>query len=384
MDHKILRDELSKYLDGKKDIFFHFKGRVSLYAILKAMKIGPGDEVIIPAFTCVVVPNPIIYLGAKPVYADIEPDTFNISVSKLKEAITPKTKVIICQNTFGLSSNIEEIINIARQNKLFTIEDCTHGYGGTYKGKANGTYCDASFFSSQWNKPFSSGVGGYALINNPDLLPAMQALEEKKENVSLLEKINLKALIIVRRNFLNNASYFLMVRFYRWLSKNKLILGSSSGKEISSVNKPKVFFKGYSNIQAKEALKNLKNLDQMLELRKKNAQTYSIFLKEKGKNHVPMTLFENHSFLKYPLLVKDREQFFKRARHKKIPLGDWFISPIHPVNNSYHLWHFDPQKFPTATAIAKKMVNLPLETHNTDKVIRFLTENLDLIEGDKL
>ena len=131
------------------------------------MGVKDNDEVILPAFTCVVVPNAIMYLKAKPVYIDINPETYNISIEKIDEAITENTKVIICQNTFGLSSNIEDIIQIAKKNNLFTIEDCTHGFGGYDNGKPNGTYCDAAFYSTQWNKPFSTGIGGFLVVVIP-------------------------------------------------------------------------------------------------------------------------------------------------------------------------------------------------------------------------
>ncbi len=155
---------------SEHNVFLYWKGRVALYAILKSLDLSEGDEVILPAFTCVVVPNAIIYAGLKPVYVDISPKTLNMDISLVKDAITDKTKVILCQNTFGLSSNIEEIILIAKKFNLITIEDCTHGFGGTYKGKPNGSFCDAAFFSSQWNKPFSTGIGGFLLVNNEKIL----------------------------------------------------------------------------------------------------------------------------------------------------------------------------------------------------------------------
>lgn len=125
----------NKYRSGIADIlgcdesriFLYWKGRVALYAILKALQINEGDEVIIPALTCVVVPNAIIYAGLKPVYIDVEEATFNMNTSLIESSITKKTKVIICQNTFGLSSNIEQILLIARKYNLLTVEDCTHG-----------------------------------------------------------------------------------------------------------------------------------------------------------------------------------------------------------------------------------------------------------------
>ena len=110
---KNLKTEISKYLKTD-NIYFHYKGRVSLYVILQAMNVKEGDEVIIPAYTCVVVPNPIIYLGAKPVYVDIDKDNLCMDINLLEKNITEKTKVIICQNTYGLSANVDTIVEIAK------------------------------------------------------------------------------------------------------------------------------------------------------------------------------------------------------------------------------------------------------------------------------
>ena len=154
--------EIAKKLNANaSQISLYWKGRVGFYALLKANGIGKGDEVIIPAFTCVVVPNAIIYLGAKPVYVDVNKDTFNTTLNHIKEKVTTKTKCIVIQNTFGLSSEIEEIVEFAKEKEIVTIEDCTHGFGGSYNGKPNGVFADASFFSTQWNKPFSTGIGGF-------------------------------------------------------------------------------------------------------------------------------------------------------------------------------------------------------------------------------
>jgi perosamine synthetase len=282
-----------------------------------------------------------------------------------------------------LSSNLEIIKNIDKKYHLFTIEDCTHGFGGTYNGKPNGTYCDASFFSAQWNKPFSSGVGGFAMINNPNLNENLLELEKDKIPVSFSEKLSLKLLYFIKRYLINDFTYFFMVNFYRWLSKHNIVLGSSSGKEITSVEMPNDFYKDYSVVQAKEALRNLKNLDSVLELRQQNAKKYTEFLSQNGKNHVLADLFENHSFLKYPVLVKNRPQFFRLAEKAHIPIGDWFISPIHPVLQDFTPWYFVPDEFPIAVEMAEKVVNLPTDTKQIAKVIEFLLKNIDYIEPSK-
>lgn len=375
---EILRKEISKYLNND-NIYFHYKGRVSLYAILKAMGVGSGDEVIIPAYTCVVVPNPIIYLGAKPVYVEVSEKTLTMDIEQLEEKINSKTKVIICQNTYGLSGNIEEIISLAKKYNLFTIEDCTHGFGGLYKGKPNGSYCDAAFYSMQWNKPFSSGVGGFMTVKNESLNKKISELEKEKAEPGFMTKLNLRLLFFTKRYLLNNTTYWIMVKAYRWLSKNNLVTGSSSGGEISDIIMPEGFFMNYSEVQAKEGCRSIKKLPELLRLRKSNALRYTEFLKSHNKRFVAEDLFENHSFLKYPLFVKDRELFFEHGRKHKIELGDWFNSPIHPVQDGFEKWFMIPEDFPVANEASKHVVNIPTDIKNAEKLLSFMEKYIDEI-----
>jgi perosamine synthetase len=361
-------------------VFLYWKGRVALYAVLKAIGVGQDDEVIIPAFTCVVVPNAIIYLGAKPVYVDISPDTYNMDISKLEPAITSKTKVIICQNTFGLSSNLEEINQIAKKYNLFTIEDCTHGFGGYYNGKPNGSFCDAAFYSTQWNKPFSTGIGGFLVVNNESLLESVKALEREKIKPGLFDNITLTMLILFREFLINRYTYYLFINLYRLLSKKNLIIGSTQGNEMSDINIPINYFKDMSSVQICAGIKRLNKLNYVNNLRKKNAMDYTAFLKINKKKYISESLFGNHLFLKYPILVKDRELFFINARENKIILGDWFISPLYPIKENLCLWFYDEDLYNNSVEASKKMLNLPTDIKDNKRVIRFLKDNLDLIE----
>lgn len=370
--------EVLKHIQKNSGTFWYWQGRVALYAILKAMKIKEGDEVIVPAYTCVVVPNAIIYLGAKPVYVDIDPTTYNMDPLRVEQAISPKTKVIVCQNTYGLSSNVEHILDLAKKHNLYTVEDCTHGFGGTYKGKPNGSYCDAAFYSTQWNKPFSTGLGGFAVTNNEQIKQGLQDQENKKIAPSFKDRLMLKVLYFLRNNIINDITYWPMIKLYRWLSKNNLVLGSSKGQEIEDVKMPEAYFKDFCETQVKEGLKNIKSLETLLIRRKHNAEIYTTFLYSKGKNHVDKKLFSNHSFLKYPLLVKNRDKFLKLAEANKISLGDWFISPLHPVyNNDWSKWFFEPSKYPVSMRLSAMVINLPTDIQDVKKVIRFLEENIE-------
>ena len=375
------KEKIASILKCSPDhVFLYWKGRVALYAILKAMGVSEGDEVIIPAFTCVVVPNAIIYLGAKPVYVDISSENYNTDINKLKDVITPRTKVIICQNTFGLSTDLEQVLQIAKQYESYTIEDCTHGFGGFYNGKPNGSYCDAAFYSTQWNKPFSTGIGGFLLVNNSTLIDKVKKLESKKIKPAFTDNIILAALLLFRRYFVKNYTHHYMIKLYRLLSKNNLIIGSTQGKEISEIRIPPKYFKDISSVQVKAGIRELNLLNKINSLRKRNAADYTQFLKANKKIFVSEKFFCNHLFLKYPILVNNRKLFFELARKEKITLGDWFNSPLYPVKKNLHLWGFSPDIYPESTNVSKKIVNLPTDIENNHKVLEFLTANIDMIE----
>ena len=361
------------------DFFFYWKGRVALTAIFKALNLKEGDEVILPAFTCVVVPNAIIYLKATPVYVDINLDSYNTSLERIKEKVTPNTKVVMCQNTFGLSSEVDTISIWCKDNDIISIEDCTHGYGGVFNGKPNGSYSDFAFYSTQWNKPFSTGIGGFLLVNNSDFISKIENVNKSLIIPSLKDKIVLKVLLFAKNKILNKSNYWSLLKLYRFLSKYNLVIGSSSGEEITSVKEPQNYFKGISSTQVNEGVKSVKKIKELLELRKQNSKLYSKFLKENNLTFVSDSLCSNHSFLKYPLLVNDRKKFLSLAEKHKVDLGEWFNSPLHPVQSNFEIWGLNVDCFPNAKYASERMVNLPTDTDEIRKVIGFLKQYEDMI-----
>lgn len=384
---KQYKKELNEYLHCDEDaIFFYWKGRVALYEILRAMGVGEGDEVLVQGYTCVVVANAIMYLKATPIYADIDKKTFNMNLDSLKSRITEKTKVIICQNTYGLSSNLEELEQIAREygqkygHTIYTIEDCTHGFGGKYHGKSNGVSCDASFFSTQWSKPFTTGVGGFSVIHNADVRAKVKKNQAELVQPGLKEVIELKLMYFIRQYVINDFTYWPMIRLYRWMSRHNLVVGSSSGEEIVGVEMPEGYLKAQSAVQMKKGIKSVKRLDAVNELRRKNAQVYTEFLKKHGKYYVDESLHADHIFIRYPLLVNDREEFRKHAEDAKVILGEWFEAPVYPADASLATWKVDTNVLPVAMDVCEHMVNLPTDEKNVAKVIAFLERQIDLIQ----
>lgn len=370
-----LKQRISGRFDGS-DVFLYWKGRVGLYSVLRAWGVGPGDEVILPAFTCVVVPNAVLYLGAKPVYVDIDARTLNATLDRIKSAKTDKTKAVICQNTFGLSSEVDAIAQWAVDERLLSIEDCTHGFGGTYRGRPNGSYCDAAFFSSQWNKPVSSGIGGFVVTKNPVLAQGLRRLEANLAEPGMVEVLGLRMQIWARKHLLTERTYWRLLKAYRWLSKTGVIAGSSSGEEIDGTTMPKDYFKGMSALQAGVVVQELDKIGGYNGARRAAADQFTEFLSRHEKYHVDPALADDHMYLKYPILVADRQALFQAAEQARVELGDWFNSPLHPVQNDLSGWGLQVEQFPQATRIAAHIVNLPTRS-DTDRVIGFLERHLD-------
>ena len=354
-----------------EQVSLYWKGRVALYTMLKAMGVGPGDEVVLPAFTCVVVPNAILYVGATPVYVDINPDSLCCDVEQIEKAISQNTKVILIQNMLGLSAQVPQIIALAKKHGIFTIEDCTHGFGGKHHGMFNGLWSDASFFSSQWNKPFSTGIGGMLVVNNRDLLQSVNSLHSKLIKPSAKDQFILFILIWARTYLLKGFTYWTLLRMYRWLSKKGLVVGSSSASELEGIHMPKDYVKGMSKVQCRAGIKALGTLDQVISQRKNSGISVHEWLTSQGKTTVPTEHLAQHAFLKYPILVSDRVLFMQQAEKESIPLGDWFISPLHPVLDSLKPWGLEVSNFPNAVYISKHIVNLPLDIP-VHRLINFL------------
>lgn len=151
-------------------------GTSALHLALAGLGIGPGDEVIVPALTYIATANAVVYCGAKPVLADVEPDTGNISAAELRRLITPRTKGVIAVHLYGHPADMDPIVEIAREHGLFVVEDAAEAHGALYKGRKIGSLGDAATFSFYGNKIITCGEGGAVTTNDGELFVRMQQL----------------------------------------------------------------------------------------------------------------------------------------------------------------------------------------------------------------
>ena len=132
--------------------------------------IGPGDEVIVPVFTCTATNIPFLYMGAKIRFADVDPNTLNINIDHVRQLVNEKTKAIVCVHYAGLPCDMDELIEIAKSWNIPLIDDSAHALGATYKGQKIGEMTDFSTFSFQAIKHITTGDGGMLTIKSPDLV----------------------------------------------------------------------------------------------------------------------------------------------------------------------------------------------------------------------
>ena len=174
-----------KYI-GTKQVVSTQSGTAALHMALYELKIGKDDEVIVPALTFAATVNPIFYVGAKPIFVDVDIDTWNIEPKDIEKSISKKTKAIIPVHIYGNPCNMDGIIRIARKHNLVVIEDATESLGAKYKNKHTGTFGDFGCFSFNGNKTITTGGGGMVVGNSAERIDHIRFLvNQAKDNLNI-------------------------------------------------------------------------------------------------------------------------------------------------------------------------------------------------------
>ncbi|MDZ4209645.1 MAG: DegT/DnrJ/EryC1/StrS family aminotransferase, partial [Candidatus Curtissbacteria bacterium] len=153
-------------------------GSGALDIAVKALKIGDGDEVIMPTLTIISPAQSVVRAGAKPVLIDSNPETLNMDVTQIEAKITRKTKAVLVVHLYGLPVDMDPVLELCKKYKLYLIEDAAEMHGQTYKGKKCGSFGDISIFSFYPNKLLTTGEGGMIMANDPKLANRCRKLRD--------------------------------------------------------------------------------------------------------------------------------------------------------------------------------------------------------------
>jgi len=346
-------------------------GRGALYAALKALGVEKNDEVILQAFTCVAVPNAVIWAGAIPIYCDID-ESFTINPQELEKKITKRTKAIIVQHTFGIPSNMEKIMALAKKNNIFVIEDCAHEVGVEYNNKKLGTFGDIAIFSFGRDKAFSSVFGGMAITNNSELSKNIKTYQEslsyptKKWVFQQLFHPVAFSLILPLYNY--SIGKILLVLF----QKLGLLSFPVSQKEKESIldetglKKMPNGLTVLSLVQLGKLDRYNKKREEISKLYKETLSTKFIFLK------TPL------AFLRFPVLYSNRDGLISYLREKGIYVGKWYSEVIDPKGVDFKKCYYTKGTCEVAEESSRTIINLPtyptMEIKDAQKIIYLLNE----------
>ncbi|KPJ56920.1 hypothetical protein AMJ49_03310 [Parcubacteria bacterium DG_74_2] len=366
-----LEEEFKKYLEVNY-VFSFNSGRSALMAILDALGIKEDDEILLQGFTCNSAVIPILAKKAKPVYVDIN-ETLNLDAEDLSRRMTPKSKVVMIQHTFGWPAKIDEISEIAKKNNLYLIEDCAHSLGAKYKGKFCGTFGDAAFFSFGRDKIVSSVYGGMAVTNDEKLAEKIKNFQERLNFPSnfwifqqLLHPILTNYLILPLYDFFDFGRFLLI-----FLQKLNILSKAVHNKEKRG-KIPGYFPKKFSNALAILAKNQFKKLERFNEHRRKIAKIYENELKRKF--NLPLLRDkreEELTPLRYPILVKNSDKILREMEKNNIHLNDgWRKSPVVPPDTDFKKMEYIKGSCERAENLADHILNLPTHINVSEKKVR--------------
>lgn len=362
---------------GHSYAFAFWKGRVALYSILKSLDVTADDEVILPGYTCVMNVNPIMYLGAKPIYVDIEPETFNMQPREVADKITPRTKVIIAQHTYGYPCQMDALVHLAQERGIPLIEDCCLALGSTYKGHRCGTFGRAAYWSFQWNKPFTTGIGGMACTSDEPLADKIRSLcNDSLQSPPLSPGLMLAAQRLVYNLLIYPRTTAMAANLFRWLTHKGIVVGSSSSAEFVPQYTDD-FFRGMSPAQARVGLRKIKAASQNVAHRHRMRHIYEELLTQAGWRVTPIAPDTDPVLVRYPVRVKDKTAAVAAAAGAGVELGTWFECPLHPIETPMHLYSYENGMCPVAEQACREVVNLPVHPRADESTARRTVEFLN-------
>jgi len=339
--------------NGSKYAFAFMGGRVALSACIYALGFKAGDEVILPGYTCVVVPNAFNFAGVKTIYSDIELDTYGLDASLIEEKITPNTKAILLQHLYGLvCKDYEKIIEIGRRHGLYVIEDCAQSTGAVFKDRKVGNLGDVAIYSSEQSKVFTTIQGGMATTNDDLLAERLKEyyVQASYPDAGLVDK-QLHCVIV------NYCSYKAPQRWWkldliRHKYRDKIII-STTKEEMQGI-KPDYYGSKMPAAIAAIGLNQLKKIDSYNQKRRQTANRWDSWCDTHGYKKPVVAPNSTPVYLRYPVLVepgkkKDTSWAYRELRTS---LGVWFVSNIHPAS-----WPVDG--CPNADRAVKQCVNFP-------------------------
>ncbi len=395
-------------LAGTTNLYFTDSARGGLTLLLKNLDLPLNSEVLIQAFSCIVVPNSVLQASLKPVICDIEDKTFNLDLETLEQQITAQTRVLVIQHNFGQTLNMNKIMSLCQKFNLILIEDCAHSLGAKYEyqGKTYqvGQLGQASIFSFGRDKIISSTVGGVAIINLHSPLSANPEFAKDwgyKLSQDYAELLEMPAIKIRQAIWYILLSVFLIKPFYHlilgklvakmavtWKLTGEIYTPAETSVKIE--NFPPIY--KYSPKLGIILVGQLNKLDLYNRHRQQLAQFYAARL--------DLNYNENYVYLRFPihlqqlthsnnleLNAKIYTQIKLLLRHNGIFMGTWYTK-LFVGSKEENPYKLDLSKVPVASRlILQQVINLPTNIgtspEDAEKIVDLIKEIISEFRSTK-
>lgn len=319
----------SKFVRAKY-AFATCSGTAALHLSLLASGIQHGSEVIVPSFTFVSTCETVLLAGAKPVFVDVKPDTYNIDPDKIADAVTPKTKAIMPVDLFGLPADLKPIREIADERGLTVVEDAAQAHGARYNGKPVGNLADVACWSFYASKNMTTGEGGMVTTDSSEYaerMPYMRSHGEREEYVSTMIGGNFRMPMM----------------------------------------------------EAAVGIVQLKKLPNFLKIRRRNAETLASKLQNVGNLQLPIVPSGcEHSWYLFTVRLKraslrERDRVVEELRKRGVGATVYYRVPVHlmPFYRRYC-----KRRLPNTERVAEQVFSLPVHPAVTAKQIEYVAASL--------
>ncbi len=306
-------------------------GTAALHSAIVAAGVKQGDEVILPSFTFVATAEAVVMAGGKPVFTDIDPETYNISPAEIEKNITKKTKTILPVDLYGFAADIKPIREIAARHGLAVVEDAAQAHGATYNGKPAGVFADAACWSLYASKNITTGEGGVVTTDSAEVAETLRLIRSHGEK----------------------AKYASLMLGYNYRM---------------------------SEIQAAIGLVQLEKLPAFVAKRCENAKRLTKLLAETDRLQLPEeTKDRQHSWYLYTVRLKnaaenERNKIVEELRRKGIGAEVYYVNPVHIM--PYYRELFGGCRLPETEKAAKQVFSLPIHPGVTEAQIDYIGKTL--------
>ena len=318
--------------NGSAHAYAFMGGRVALSACIAALGLEPGDEVIIPGYTCVVVPNAFEYAGVKHVYCDIELETFGLTLEDIRQKVTDRTRAVLVQHLYGLvCRDYEAIVDFARRRGLYVIEDCCHSTGAEFRGVKVGNLGDLAFFSSEQSKILNTIMGGVAVTNDEKFARSLESfyrgcdLPDDRWIARQLQNVPLR--------------YYQCKHPQRWWRGDIATLRYGASELISTTPeeergiRPAHYARRMPAPIAALGLNQLRKVDAYNERRRATARRWDAWCDANDRAKALVIEDSVPVYLRYPVLVDpaQKRKTIWAERDLGVKAGVWFVTNTHPT-----------------------------------------------------